>query len=79
MEQDKPKRGFATLSKEQLRAVSRKGGSRKALKGFALLTEEERKINARKGAQAAHEKRKQLRKRQNEQNSISSGDGSTSP
>lgn len=58
MQPIKRKRGFATLSPEQRRAVSRKGGSAKVSKGFATYSPEQRKINARKGALALHEKRK---------------------
>lgn len=66
------KQGFATLSHEQLRAVSRRGGSAKVPKGFATLSEEERKINARKGALAMHKKRKE--RRQHGTNPISKRD-----
>lgn len=68
------KRGFATLSPEQLRAVSRKGGSVRTLKGFATLSLEERSDIARKGALAMHKKRKE--KRKHEQDSISGGNRS---
>jgi hypothetical protein len=68
MDNPKRKRGFATLSPEQLRAVSRKGGSVKSPKGFATMTQEERSDIARRGALAMHKKRKE--KRKNEQNSV---------
>lgn len=59
------KRGFASLSPEQHRAVSRKGGSAKVSKGLAKLPPEERKINARKGALAMHEARRRKKEELN--------------
>lgn len=64
--------GFASLSPEQLRAVSRKGGSVKTRKGLATLTPEQRSDIARKGALAMHANRKS--KEEHEQDSISEWD-----
>lgn len=69
--------GFASLSHEQLRAVSRMGGSVKRPKGFALLTPEQRTEVARKGALAKHARDKLKKEEEYEQDSIPSGDGSS--
>jgi hypothetical protein len=60
------KRGFATLSPEQRRAVSRKGGQAKVPKGFAKLSPEEQKINARKAALAMHAARRKKKEENND-------------
>lgn len=65
MQPTKRKRGFATYSHEQLRAVSRRGGIAKVRKGLGTLSPERRREIAKMGALAAHEKRKQKRKEMN--------------
>lgn len=65
MQPTKRKQGFAALSPEQRRAVSRKGGVAKVRKGLGTLSPERRREIARMGALAAHAKRKQLREENN--------------
>lgn len=69
------KRGFATLSPAQLKAVSRKGGQAKVSKGLAKLSPGEVTSIAQRGAAArwAHKKGKE----NNGKDSIPSGDGSS--
>jgi general stress protein YciG len=57
----KRKLGFASLSPMQLLAVSRMGGSKKAVKGLAALSKERRSDIARKGGLARAKKQRQLR------------------
>jgi len=62
------KRGFATLSPAQRKAVSRKGGKAKVSKGFATMSPERLSEVGRKGALARLEKKR--KEQNNEQNSI---------
>lgn len=48
----KKKQGFASLSKQEHRAVSSEGGKWKGKKGFATLTPQQRKENASLAAKA---------------------------
>jgi hypothetical protein len=70
-------KGFASNSPAQRRYVSAKGGRAKVKKGLALLpVEKAREIQRRGGLKRQDILRKE--KEQNEQNSISSGNTSSS-
>lgn len=51
--------GWAALSPEQLRAVSRKGGSAKVPKGWAKLSPEERRANGLRAYQIRLKKKEE--------------------
>jgi len=56
----KPKRGFAALSREQIREIARKGGKAAHTAGTAHeFTSESARIAGRKGGQAVARRRKQ--------------------
>ena len=56
---EKQKRGFATMDRELVREIARKGGQAAHDAGTAHeFTSEEAKIAGRKGGYAAHAKRK---------------------